>query len=79
MCAMCGSRNVHIHHIVYRSHCGMNIKENLIPLCKQHHDLVHTNEQYYVEYLLDLNRSKYGCIERNSLKKQNKWALAFKE
>jgi hypothetical protein len=40
---------------------------------------VHTNEQYYVEYLLDLNRAHYGCIERKDLIKRNKWAVAFEE
>ena len=78
-CAMGGNRNVELHHIVYRSHGGKNVKENLIPLCKKHHMQVHTNEQYYVEYLLDLNRAHYGCIDKQDLKKKNKWALAFKE
>ena len=75
-CAICGNNNVALHHIVYRSHGGKNVKENIIPLCPMHHALVHTNEKYYVEYLLDLQRSKYGTIEINDLKKKNKWEVA---
>ena len=72
-CAMCGNYMVEIHHIIYRSHSGKNVRQNLIPLCKKHHMLVHTNEKYYVEYLLDLNRIHYGIINRKDLIKRNKW------
>jgi 5-methylcytosine-specific restriction endonuclease McrA len=78
-CAMCGKSQVELHHIIYKSHGGKNVKENLIPLCKHHHMMVHTNEHYYVEFLLDKNRLHYGCIDKKDLIKRNKWQVAFEE
>ena len=72
-CAMCGNSVVELHHIVYRRY-GKTVKENLIPLCKTDHMLVHTDQAYYTEYLLDLNRKHYGMIEINDLKKHGKYA-----
>lgn len=75
-CAICGMNTVELHHIIYRSHGGKNVKENIIPLCKLHHMLVHSNEKYWVDNLLDLQRSKYGTIDKHDLKKHNKWEVA---
>ena len=73
-CIMCGSSRYHIHHIVYKSHGGDDIPENLILLCKTHHDLVHTNEKYYRDILLERQRGYYGMLEINDLKKKGKYA-----
>lgn len=76
-CAMCNSRVVHLHHILGRRN-HLTVKENLIPLCRYHHlDVVHKNETYYAEILLELNRGKYGIIDRQDLKKKNKWEEVF--
>ena len=72
-CAMCGRNIVELHHIIYRGN-GLTVKENLIPLCKAHHDLVHSNQKHYTEHLLDMNRLHYGDIDRNDLKKKSKYA-----
>jgi hypothetical protein len=37
----CGSRRTDLHHIVYWSHGGRTDLDNLISLCKYHHQLVH--------------------------------------
>jgi 5-methylcytosine-specific restriction endonuclease McrA len=77
VCQLCGSPQVdYPHHIIYKSHGGKNDRRNMILLCRRCHTKVHTNEKYYVEYLLDLQRSKYGTIEINDLKKKNKWEVA---
>lgn len=44
-CRYCGTRrNLHVHHIDYKSQGGNNDLHNLIALCVEHHDLVHTNK-----------------------------------
>lgn len=53
-CAMCGSSNIHMHHIRYGA-CGRyTYMGNVIPLCKKHHDLVHSNKKKYQPMLIDL-------------------------
>jgi hypothetical protein len=38
----CGARaSIHLHHIVWRSHCGPNSIANLVSLCHFHHRAVH--------------------------------------
>ena len=41
-CQNCGFRNnLHVHHIVYRSHNGEDTMENLITVCNLCHDEIH--------------------------------------
>lgn len=46
-CAICGNTNIHLHHIRYGNLRGgrKTYMGNVIPLCKMHHDLVHTNKK----------------------------------
>lgn len=47
-CRYCGGhRNLHIHHITYRSSGVDHQPHNLITLCTEHHDLVHTNKRVW--------------------------------
>ena len=41
-CEVCGSPGVDIHHINYRSRGGADDIENLMALCRYHHDLAHS-------------------------------------
>lgn len=51
-CAICGSNQIHLHHIRYGA-CGRKTyMGNVIPLCKAHHDLVHTNKRKYQPMLI---------------------------
>jgi hypothetical protein len=44
-CRYCGTaRNLHIHHIDYRSQGGNDDPHNLIVLCHEHHGLVHSDK-----------------------------------
>lgn len=44
-CRFCGTkRNLHVHHITYRSQGGSDHESNLITLCLTHHELVHTDK-----------------------------------
>ncbi len=53
-CVMCGNPNVHLHHIRYGA-CGRKTYlGNVIPLCKKHHDLVHSNKKKYQPILIDM-------------------------
>lgn len=55
-CRWCGRTNagLHIHHINYRSAGGGHEPENLISLCVDHHQMVHTNKQVYPAMLNEL-------------------------
>lgn len=45
-CRFCGMRKeVEVHHINYRSEQGSHEPCNLITLCKEHHDVVHSNKK----------------------------------
>lgn len=47
-CTWCGiPRSLHVHHINYRSQGGPHEPWNLITLCQEHHDLVHSNKRKY--------------------------------
>lgn len=54
-CAICGNNEVQIHHILYGKLYGtrdnLTYFGNLIPLCKKHHDLVHTDKNKYIPIL----------------------------
>lgn len=49
MCAYCGrsGRGLHVHHIKYRSEGVDHSLDNLILLCQEHHDLVHSNKKFW--------------------------------
>lgn len=53
-CAICGNNQIHLHHIRYGA-CGRHTyMGNIIPLCKKHHDLVHSNKKKYQHILIDM-------------------------
>ena len=57
-CRLCGNKNIHLHHIVYRSESKALIDEpsNCIMLCEKHHRLVHSDKKKYQPILLDMNK-----------------------
>lgn len=57
-CAICGNNQVQLHHIRYGA-CGRKTyMGNVIPLCKYHHDLVHSNKRKYQQKLIDIIEEK---------------------
>lgn len=53
-CALCGSPYIQLHHIRYGA-CGRKTYlGNVIPLCKEHHDLVHSNKKKYQPMLIEI-------------------------
>lgn len=47
-CRMCGSsRGLHCHHVDYRSQGGPDTEGNLVLLCAEHHELVHSDKRVY--------------------------------
>lgn len=59
-CALCGSPVIQCHHIRYGSLRGGRLTYfgNVIPLCKKHHDLVHTNKDKYMPMLIEMINKK---------------------
>lgn len=55
-CAICGSNQIHLHHIRYGGLYGgrKTYLGNVIPLCERHHRLVHTNKKIYMPMLIDM-------------------------
>lgn len=55
-CRLCGSANVQLHHIIYRSEDKSKINDvsNCIMLCTKHHAEVHSNKKYWQQKLKDL-------------------------
>ena len=57
---MCGTnRNLHVHHIRYRSEGGDHHERNLITLCLTDHDLVHSNKRRWQPILTETMRYHY--------------------
>ena len=45
-CRFCGGTgSLHDHHVEYRSQGGSHTESNLITLCQEHHDLVHSDKR----------------------------------
>lgn len=60
-CQLCNStNNIALHHIIYRSHSksGINNVDNCIILCREHHDLVHSNSKKYKPILQEIIANK---------------------
>ena len=55
-CAICGNNQVQCHHIRYGGLYGgrKTYMGNVIPLCKKHHDLAHTNKRKYMPMLIEI-------------------------
>ena len=55
-CAICGSTNIHLHHIRYGGLYGgrKTYLGNVIPLCEKHHREVHTNKRKYMPELIKM-------------------------
>lgn len=64
-CAICGNNQIHMHHIRYGGLYGgrKTYIGNIIPLCKTHHDLVHTNKDKYMSILIEIINKK---LEENN-------------
>lgn len=59
-CRMCGSsRSLHCHHVQYRAQGGPDVEENLVLLCAEHHELVHSDKRVYQPLLQTLLRLEY--------------------
>lgn len=56
-CENCGNRAIDVHHINYRSHCGEDVIENLIGLCRSCHNAVH-NEKINTSDLMYMHKLK---------------------
>lgn len=68
----CGNPRVELHHIKFRSDNGKGKWRNLIPLCKIHHTLAHTDNQYRRH--LEIQRMRmfgefYWCDEHDLYEK----------
>ena len=57
-CRLCGDKNIHLHHVIYRSESKALINEpsNCIMLCEKHHRLVHSDKKKYQPILLEMNK-----------------------
>ena len=60
LCAICGNNQIHLHHIRYGTLRGgrQTYMGNVIPLCKKHHDLVHSNKKKYMSMLIEMINKK---------------------
>lgn len=45
------------HHIIYKSGGGGDNHDNLITLCRKHHDLVHSDKRKYQPILIKYKQS----------------------
>lgn len=43
-CLFCSHKNIHFHHIIPRKEGGMNYSNNLIPVCPNHHQIIHSSK-----------------------------------
>lgn len=77
LCARCGRGQhrtrgragdfLHVHHIKYRSEGGDHTPENLIALCGECHDVVHSNKRIWQPVLLEYTRLSGESSRRPSV------------
>lgn len=68
LCQVCGSMASDVHHIVYRSHGGADIPENLICLCRVHHEAAHKDEKLWRNQFIGMQAKHYGKLTIEKLK-----------
>ena len=63
-CQICGAKNtkLQVHHIRFRSDGGSNRMDNLVTLCKECHDKVHTGELEYTKKVKSFKHSTHMNI-----------------
>lgn len=66
-CAICGSPYIHLHHIRYGA-CGRKTyMGNVIPLCEEHHRLVHSNKKKWQPVLINIINKRIELDKENNL------------
>lgn len=55
-CRFCGEPSLSLHHIIYRSQGGQHVERNLICLCTEHHDLMHSSKPTWQPILQEVVR-----------------------
>jgi predicted restriction endonuclease len=48
LCEVCEKIAIDVHHIQYKSQLGKDVIENLIALCRYHHDCSHFKEKPFL-------------------------------
>ena len=73
-CRMCGYHtSAPPHHILHKSHCGIDDERNLVTLCVKCHRRVHTDEKKYREILFNSQYEIYGYFDIRVVKKQDRY------
>lgn len=57
-CEICGAVATDLHHVKYRSEGGSDHYDNLVALCRPHHDFAHKHKDTQQILLLDLIKSR---------------------
>ena len=59
-CRLCGSNQIQLHHIIYRSEDKSKINDidNCIMLCFKCHELVHSNKHYWQPKLKEIVKER---------------------
>lgn len=58
-CRFCGNPDIELHHIIYAKQLGKGKWRNLIPLCREHHELVHRDPRKAIAFKEE-RIGKYG-------------------
>lgn len=58
-CVECDGNPDDIHHVKYKSAGGRNVYTNGLTLCRYHHDLAHSSNEWRVKFE-DLMIERYG-------------------
>jgi 5-methylcytosine-specific restriction endonuclease McrA len=71
-CRHCAVRNnLHIHHIIFRSHGGVDALWNLLTLCSACHDAVHRSDLTLVPF--EFQQPPYDANFKLKFERRNGW------
>lgn len=73
-CILCGCPYIHRHHIIFRSHFGADIEQNIVCLCVDCHMKAHNEQHKYQDMFIEYIRGYYGMLTINDLKKKGKYS-----
>lgn len=70
-CIVCGEKKYELHHRSY-ARLGAELPEDLVPLCRKHHKIVHDYIKKHNKKLLDIHviiRELFGWSRKESIKR----------
>ena len=72
-CVICNGKADDVHHFIFKSQGGDDIVNNLVCLCRLHHEQAHARHGNIDRLITEYLESHYGKFTKQSLKKKGRY------